>query len=434
MPFRLSNTIVIITAAAFLRLIPSCERRPAPDPVIAPPAPKLAPLGVAPDWSMLEKYQRTISRETFQQLLESVYVLPGAAATTVLVEEDRARIRRQSVRPLLEAGGMLELMFGNAPSPKDRTWRKREELPPLTDAARPLLGVRIALDPGHIGGTWAEMEERNFVPETGPPVQEGGLTLLTAQLLRPMLEALGAEVSLVRERLEPVTPLRPGDLISQARAEMLASGLDPDHPANAAPMNTVRWHAEKLFYRTAEIWARAQLVNRKLHPDLVVCLHFNAAGAWGQPGKPIYSEENHLHLLLNGAFNLEELLLDDERREMLLRLLSGVHDEERGLAISVAAALAQRTGLPPFLYRSGALPVAGNPYLWARNLLANRLYACPVVYCEPYVMNHREVCERLQEGDYEGERLIAGRMMGSIFREYAEGVAEGLREYFLARK
>ncbi len=434
MPFRLSNPILLITVAVCLGLSSSCERKPPPPPPPAVVPAKLAPLGSAPDWSRLEPFQRTITREEFQRRLDSVYALPGASITTLFVEEDRVKIRRQSTLPMLEASNMVELHFGIAPMPTQRFWRKRAELPPLTDASRPLRGLRIALDPGHIGGTWATIEERNFIPESGPPVQEGGLALTTARVLRTMLESMGAEVVMVRDKLEPVTPLRPANLLSQARAELQAMGIDPDHPPDTSPANTVRWQSEKLFYRNAEIRARAGLVNETLHPDLVLCLHYNAAGSWGLPGAPVYSGENHLHLLVNGAFNLEELLLDDQRLEMLLRLLSGVHEEEIALAEKVAAGLAETTGLPPFTYHANALPVPGNPYVWSRNLLANRLYACPVVYCEPYVMNNREVCARLQDGDYDGERFIGGRMVGSIFREYAQGVAEGLRMYFSERK
>ena len=68
--------------------------------------------------------------------------------------------------------------------------------------------------------------------------------------------------------------------------------------------------------------------------------------------------------------------------------------------------------------------------LWVRNLLANRLFECPVVYCEPYVMNSRPVYERIQAGDYPGQRNVGGRQIPSIYREYADAVARGLAEYY----
>ena len=41
-------------------------------------------------------------------------------------------------------------------------------------------------------------------------------------------------------------------------------------------------------------------------------------------------------------------------------------------------------------------------------------------------MNNVIVYQRLQLGDYDGERKIAGRKYKSIFREYADAVADGL--------
>ena len=395
----------------------------------------LAPLGKVPDWAVFDGYQRSISRSDFERLLTTVYAMPQAWSTTLFMEDQQVKIRRESVKPLLASDGTYDLKFGTAPATAKRFWRKRAELPPMTNPDRPLEGVKIAIDPGHIGGNWAVMEERNFQPESGPPVREGELTLITARLLQTMLMEQGATVFLVRNRNEPVTEQRPKDFVALARQELTAMGIDPDNPPNKSPINTVRWQSEKLFYRTAEIRARAKLVNESIHPDVVVCLHFNASGSsWGAPGKPNYSDQNHLHILINGGFGLDELVLDDQRQEMLLKLLSGVLEEELGLAVSIADSLASTTGLPPFIYQSGAVPMPTSPYVWGRNLLANRLYACPVVYCEPFVMNNQSVAVRLQEGDYEGQREINGVSVGSIFREYAGGVAAGLKKYFSDRR
>jgi hypothetical protein len=68
--------------------------------------------------------------------------------------------------------------------------------------------------------------------------------------------------------------------------------------------------------------------------------------------------------------------------------------------------------------------------VWTRNLLANRLYRCPVVYLEPYVMNNRTVYERVQLGDFEGTREVGGVQRKSIYREYADAVADGLAAYY----
>ena len=62
----------------------------------------------------------------------------------------------------------------------------------------PLGGIKIAIDPGHLGGKWAQMEERWFQLGNSIPVTEGDLTLRVAQILAPRLRSLGAEVAFVR--------------------------------------------------------------------------------------------------------------------------------------------------------------------------------------------------------------------------------------------
>ena len=74
--------------------------------------------------------------------------------------------------------------------------------------------------------------------------------------------------------------------------------------------------------------------------------------------------------------------------------------------------------------------ILGSDYIWARNLLANRLFECPVVYAEPYVMNSHEVFTRVQAGDYDGKKKVAGAVRMSIYKEYADAVVEGLVKHY----
>jgi hypothetical protein len=232
---------------------------------------------------------------------------------------------------------------------------------------------------------------------------------------------------MVRDSPDPITPLRP-----EALMELAADSGD-----DQATEESLRKFAERLFYRTAEIRARAELVNRTLMPDLVLCLHFNA-DAWGDPADPQLVERSHFHILLNGGYTDDEVMLADQRFAMLEKLLGRTHDEEAAVGGTVADVFVQKTSLPPYLYppdAHNARQVNGHPYLWARNLLANRLYDCPVIFMEPYVMNSVPDLPRMQAGDYEGLREINGRMLPSIFREYADALAEGLAgHYAMARQ
>ncbi|HEV3408970.1 MAG TPA: hypothetical protein VG095_01650 [Chthoniobacterales bacterium] len=399
-------------------------------------AENISPLADPPKWESLEKYQETITRDEFVRRLEQVYCNRGANPELIQVEPDQVRIRIE--RPDEK---WFTLRFAPNESKLKRAanyWRPARQFRPARKG-RELSGLKVALDPGHIGGRWARMEERWFQVGESKPVQEGDMTLRVARLLAPKLRARGAVVSFVRKQAAPVTKKRPADFREISRQVLARAGVaqpreDFDGPADPAKDQTLRWQNEILFYRYSEIRARAARVNSRIKPDIVLCLHFNAE-AWDDPRNPTLIDRNHLHMLVNGSYLPPELELDDVRFEMIRRLLSRAYDEELPLADKAAAALASRTGLPAYEYTTeNVLRVGSSGYVYARNLLATRLYQCPVIYFEPYVMNSHEVHERVQAGDYPGLRFIAGRERPSIYREYADGVLDGLLDYYRAAR
>jgi N-acetylmuramoyl-L-alanine amidase len=419
--FQRATPLLIVLGLAGVALLwrpPTRSLPPTSDPASNTPL-ELSALGEKPDWPKLEIYQHTVTRADFERLLSTVFTTDDAWKKWIKIDESEALIHTGRVGP----DEMFRLHFaapGAAEAPISRHWKTGSQLPPAPPG-KPLKGLHIAIDPGHIGGQWAQLEQRGLRIGDGPPIREGDMTLSVAKLLKPRLESLGAKVSLVRETNEPVTRLRPQSLLALARKTS---------ESNASPA-ALQSLAERLFYRTAEIHARAQVVNQSLKPDLVLCLHFNA-DAWGNPLHPTLVQRSHLHLLLNGAYTDEELALADQRFSLIEKLLSRSHEEEVSVASSVADTFAETSGLPPFVYHPGsnALPVKDHPYLWIRNLLANRLYHCPVIFMEPYVMNSSIDHPRLQAGDYPGLRLIKGKAQPSIFREYADAVTEGLARHY----
>ena len=361
-----------------------------------------------------------------------MYAPRGAAKDYLEILPEEARVKTQ-----LTPVATWTLRFARdaaAEKAPPRFWRPASSLPPAL-AGQPLAGVKIAIDPGHLGGDWAHMEERFLQVGDSPPIVEGDMTLRVAQLLQPRLEALGATVSLVRKSAEPTTADRPDSLRPPARAELQRQGVanpretyrDPNEDGRS---ETVQSESELLFYRTSEIRRRADIVNSQIRPDFTLCLHFNAE-PWGDPHHPVLSTANHMHVILNGCYSAAELRNDDVRFDMLIKLLNRSFSEELPLCSQVAAGMAHATGLPAYTYTTGnAVNIDHNPYLWARNLLANRLYQTPVVFIEPFVMNSENIRDRVAAGDYEGEREVAGAQRKSLYREYADAVAEGLRSYY----
>ncbi len=373
------------------------------------------------DWSRLDKFQRTITRDTFARYLHDYYAPNGAAFQLIWIDTDRALIRKGETDP-----GYYELQFAASEE-------LRREVPvdwvPVVPGS--LFGKKIALDPGHIGGDWAKMEERWFQVGDSESVTEGDMALLVAIKISDRLRTSGAQVSFIRSNQQPLTPVRPGILSEEATESLKEKGVTEIQSSysdinDPKKQNSVQWEAERLFYRLSEIRARARRNNEILKPDLTICLHFNAE-PWGDPNLPTLVEKNHLHLLVNGQYAAEELAYDDVRLEMLEKLLGQTINTELRLSETMAKSLAHATGLPPYQYPTpNAIRAPGSHYVWLRNLLANRLYRNPTLYLEPYVMNNMDVFDRIQMGDYDGTRMIRGVARKSIFNEYADAVVDAL--------
>jgi N-acetylmuramoyl-L-alanine amidase len=373
---------------------------------------KTTSLGQVPKWSDLDIFQKSMSRSEFIHFLDTVYCpRPEWWSAWITIDQDRARIRKVSGEDDWydlyfskdNNGSLMPVPSGNSsPDPE---------------------GMIIALDPGHLGGAWSEMERRHFSLDGDPPVKEGDLSLAVAQNLAPRIEALGATAVIVRKVSEPVTQQRPEDFRGVAKLwadEILGT---EDNKSEERRL-LIKDREELLFYRVDEIRARAELINQSIQPDLVICLHFNAA-PWPDPEKQQLVERDDHHMLVNGCFMGGELAYDDQRFEMIWRLLNRWSVTEQHLAECMSRAFSKATGLPTFSYKGpNALKIGDVPGVWARNLLANRSYFCPVVFLEPYVANSQSSYPRIQKWLENGVGEDP-----SIITEYADAVMLGLESF-----
>ncbi len=398
------------------------------NPVEGAPLPNVARLGTFPDWEGLDVYQRTMTRAEFVYLLNHCFArIPSDYEGLIEIFPDRALIARQSNHP---KAGFYTLWFKDSPADPgepDPYWRDAHELRDVpVGSHRPLEGVRIVIDPGHIGGDWVQWDDRYFqLGQDTLEIREGEMTMRVARLLVRDLSLLGATVLLTRQDNEPVTDRRPEEFIDEAREFLIQKGRVP-------ATKLVESTAKAMFAISSEIRTRADLVNEVFQPDIALCLHFNAS-PWGS--RPSFRPENHFHLLINGCYSAFEIAEDDTRFEMVKRLLQRSYYEELALSRELERTLVRETGLPPFRYGGNSgKAVSESDYIWARNLLANRVFLCPVVFFEPYCMNHREVHARVQAGEYRGLREFGGRFRKNIYQEYADGVTAGLVNYFRKRR
>jgi len=127
--------------------------------------------------------------------------------------------------------------------------------------------------------------------------------------------------------------------------------------------------------------------------------------------------------------------MDDTKYELMRKILDrDAPQEERGCAL-VGQQMLNAFGYPPEDWAAGyfARRVTSVPSVYARNLLANRLYHGPVIYCEGPYMNARDAYYRIIAGDYLGRRVIDGQSCESIYRQYAASVERGVLQYFGVR-
>ena len=370
---------------------------------------KLTDLADPPDWRRLDRFQESISKQEFLRQLNEVYC-PRKSwwSPWIEIEENRARFRKK-------AG--TEEWYNLHFSESNTSTRQ-------SSSSFRISGSKILIDPGHIGGEFSEMEGRHFAIGDDEPVKEGDLALSVALKLKSELQKKGAIVSLSREQNNPVTQKRPQDFKELAetwfsRMEWLQKLTSEERSKR------IQKRQELYFYRVSEIMARSEKI-RKSQPDLVLCIHLNAA-PWPDPDNKSLVDRNDYHVLVNGCYMGGEIAYDNQRFEMIWRLVNRWADKERLIAEHMSQAFSKETGLPAFVYKGpNALKVGEVEGVWARNLLANRIYEAPVIFLEPYIANSEEVYQRIQGVDSDHHDTNEGQGRKSLIKEYVDAVVLGL--------
>lgn len=383
----------------------------------------------AGDWRALDRFNGAVTQRQFEDSLGRVFDPWSGLRAYLKINDEGVSIYAE---PGFRGQPLVTVRFARARWTSTRSlqasWR-----PPIGAPGRPLAGLRIAIEPADIGGAWATMEDRSAEFPGYGRIQEGDLNVIVGRILRTKLEALGAEVFLVRDTTEPILPIARQHLLTvverilRDRPDSLPEALRArfvDHvPRTPAAL---RASAGILLTKTLETRARAALVRREFRPDLTIVLQHDATPDSSQ-GK--LAKTNRNIFFVDGAYLPSELRDPEQRMRLLTKVFENVAPLEKAVALSIAERFRQVTGYPPVLYGNSATTRVvenGNLYVVARNLDFNREHDGPVVVTEPYFMNQPETLARLLAGDYAGVRIIAGHPVRSIFREYADCVVDGI--------
>lgn len=306
-----------------------------------------------------------------------------------------------------------------------------------------LKGLKVAIDPGHIGGTYAmaETESRCMtlqVDSSGQPdsirLVEGNLTFFTAQILKKKLEAQGAEVMLTRMD----TGLSALDMTFKEWKKRIKSRdyVDSLISVNLLREDEVRWlHRripdKELFEKVfgfVDMAERAKKINA-FHPDLTVVIHYNVNEVnigWTHP-----TNRDYVMTFVPGCVTTKDLNTVAGRLNLLRLLISPDIDNSVAFSSDVVQRLSKDLSVPiahkeDATYLSKHSLTTPKDGVFSRDLALTRLIHGTLVYGEAlYQDNSMECCMLSGKGiDFKGCSI--SQRIGQVAQAYYEGILDYL--------
>ncbi len=402
----------------------------------------------APDFASLEAFAGRVPREKLEYQLRT-FTNPDRSLegwfelgpdflrpSRVLAPERRIHLAPPLGHPAAARAGALQ-----PPLDVLHPYRaeRQAELRAAAVPGRPLAGLRVLIDPGHLGGSYAAFESRRFEWPEGvaagiPPIQEGDLTLKTALELAAALEARGARVALTRAAPGPedgpdLAALRPAAdrllrhlALDPAFARARAALRPKDRAAldAAAALFAVR---KQFIFETLR--SRAQRFD-EFAPDVTVSLHFNA-GPWkgakraGEELVAMVGGNIEAGRAYNPAYRAralrDALAIDEFNASATLGSLC-----LRAMSASLGIPVARKNRYPDHVPILAADGQPSGVDAWNGALL--RYASGPAVLLEGPFMNELSEIPRLLEA----MRAPVG-CPGTRTEQYARGAAQGIEDW-----
>jgi N-acetylmuramoyl-L-alanine amidase len=293
---------------------------------------------------------------------------------------------------------------------------------------------RIALDPGHYGGTWSRLEKRHVEKLAGTAVREGDLSWAAARLVERALRARGVEVVLLRGP-PPEVPYPTGadpafDATTEAAFRLADQvpreapsplGLPWLTPLGAVELRRQRTHLVETgpfeLYTRFDLRRRAKAAET-FAPDLTVSLHWDLTES-GRNGVLVFVPGNAVAGDLGSA---------SQRFWAFRRVLDGTSAETLRVARAFARSLMRHFDLPAMT--ADDFPEAKANWrtldaglgVFARDLAVPRRTPGLVMVLEGPCVNHPDEYRRLLGTEVE----VDGRRYPARVQQYADAVLEGL--------
>jgi len=300
-------------------------------------------------------------------------------------------------------------------------------------------GMKIAIDPGHIGGAYhmGETESRCMTLAIDSANQiklvEGNLSFFTALILKHKLDSLGAQVMLTRndtglsalgitffewkKRIKNKTYLDSlinNNLISEKGVHLLNT-----HLADKVLFSEV--------FASVDMAARAKKINA-FQPDVTVIIHYNVNEK--NTGWNHTTDRDYVMAFVPGCVTAEDMKTLAGRLNFLRLLLSPDIENSVKLSSAVANTISKKLNVPlaqksEATYLTERCLSTSERGVYSRDLALTRLIRGPLVYSEPLYQDNNRECILLTAKD----DSISGYAISKRIEQVAEAYYEGILEY-----
>lgn len=379
------------------------------------------------------------------QINTSVAHVSNGWAPEYTVNWDEIEQFRMLIRyfPRAEAMRIMQEKGSKPFSPEVRKKIRDYDLENMTDfsfnESRPLAGLTIVIDPGHIANDLAlgKTEQKYIEITPGDSSQkielvEGQLTWHTAIMLKARLEKAGATVFLTRSG-PGMTAF--GKTFAQWREQDFQRTLDSlvkvkgkNEPGLKLVLGgkTDDRSVFRYVFRDAELRKRSELINT-WKPDYTVIIHFNVDETnvdWKKT-----SDKNFCMAFVPGGFAAGELN-DAERRFDFLRLmLTKELDRSLALSANTTAQFQEKLDVPlakktDASYLATDCVFTGKPGVYSRNIALTRLVQGTFVYGETLYQDNKAECYRLMKKNWQDpvSDLMTSERLGQVAEAYYQGI------------
>ncbi len=317
--------------------------------------------------------------------------------------------------------------------------------PPLRKHS--LRGLKIAIDPGHMGSAFWDKETGKYLSDGhGHVLSEGVLNLQTSLLLKNEFEKLGAIVYLTHDELKPVSSMdyKNFNLTPFALNELKDSTHQDwfQHLIASAPVGSQlnsnfenSSDFKKLFSESArseyfikreDLWKRTELIDQ-FDPDLVLIIHYDTSSSASglNPKSPKQTKS-----FVFGSYEKTEFGSREARKYFARHLLDkNSWNESVSLSRAIVQKMHKNLNLDlPTSADSGSTQI--EPGIFARNLMVPRRLksSVPVAYLECLFYDRTDEYQKLIQQDHSlnvgGTPLPYSNRVSEIANTIRDGVID----------